>query len=106
MAPRQTTSPHPGSQAAAVLPAAQPTQDVAIRRGRADSPGGALKGTICYSRTPHLWTGGCPASRLPIAPSPWSTGARSRRRAVIRTASFARTLYTICTYTLPCIDPQ
>jgi hypothetical protein len=25
--------------------------------------------------------------------------------AVIRTASFARTLYTICTRTLPCIDP-
>ena len=29
----------------------------------------------------------------------------SAKRAVIRTASFARTLYTICTCTLPCIDP-
>ena len=33
-------------------------------------------------------------------------GRRTAERAVIRTASFARTLYTICTYTLPYIDPQ
>ena len=33
-------------------------------------------------------------------------GRGSAKRAVIRTASFARTLYTICTCTLPCIDPQ
>jgi hypothetical protein len=32
-------------------------------------------------------------------------GRGSAKRAVIRTASFARTLYTICTRTLPCIDP-
>jgi len=32
-------------------------------------------------------------------------GRGSAKRAVIRTASFARTLYTICTCTLPCIDP-
>ena len=33
-------------------------------------------------------------------------GRGSAKRAVIRTASFARTLYTICTCTLLCIDPQ
>ena len=31
---------------------------------------------------------------------------RSQKRAVTRTASFARTLYTICTRTLLRIDPQ
>jgi hypothetical protein len=36
----------------------------------------------------------------------WPAASRSRKRAVIRTASFARTLYTICTCTPPCIDPQ
>jgi hypothetical protein len=32
--------------------------------------------------------------------------ASDHKGAVIRTASFARTLYTICTCTLPCIDPR
>jgi hypothetical protein len=32
-------------------------------------------------------------------------GHRQLGGAVTRTASFARTLYTICTYTLPYIDP-
>jgi hypothetical protein len=39
-------------------------------------------------------------------PENGQNGRRSAKRAVIRTASFARTLYTICTCTLPCIDPQ
>jgi len=33
-------------------------------------------------------------------------GRGSAKRAVIRTASLARTLSAICTWTLPCIDPQ
>ena len=40
------------------------------------------------------------------APITGQNGHESAKRAVIRTASFARTLYTICTCTLPCIDPQ
>jgi len=33
-------------------------------------------------------------------------GRGPAKRAVIRTARFARTLSAICTWTLPCIDPQ
>jgi hypothetical protein len=60
--------------------------------------------------------GPSPGTRLGIAscliflnPSRRSTGQTGRRlgkRAVIRTAPFARTLYTICTQPLLCIDPR
>lgn len=43
------------------------------------------------------------ACRTPSPPPP--DDRQTAKGAVIRTASFARTLYTICTRTLPCIDP-
>ena len=99
-----SASPHPGSRAAAVLPASQSAQGVAIRRGRAGSPGHTA-GTIPLTGTAPV-DRRLPGFRLPIASLPWLTVIRSPKRAVIRTASFARTLYTICTRTLPYIDPQ
>jgi len=70
-----TTSAHPGSHAGAVLPASQPARGVAIRRGRAGSPGAqrwhdlSLTGIAPVDRK-------LPASRLPIASFAWPTATR------------------------------
>jgi len=71
-------SQHPGSQAAPVL---LPSRLRAWLSGAVlPGPLGQTAGAICSSRALHLWTGGPPASRLPIASFPLPTAARSQSK--------------------------